>query len=434
MGGHGLGRLEDGLVVLVPHVLPGETVLVQSLKIKKSYQKARLIDVIEPSPYRVSPPCPYFSRCGGCDFQHINNEMQAELKNEVLLEHLLRSRVLADDEQYRIEAPGKAENHFGYRQRIRFHVDKNGVPGFRRYHSHDIEPVTTCLLAVPELNTVFSQCLDEDSFYRLIEYHSSQIELQFSSCDNSVVVFIHMDRKPRPSEEKLAGKLAGKLPAVKAVILVGVGFQPVVVARSEMNSPAGVLIGFEQPLPSDDRLHMHFEAGGFCQVNQEQNTALIDCLMAWADLSEKERVLDLFCGMGNFTLPMAKQAFHATGMDLKRSSIRSAIKNAEENTISNCHFEQKSALDGIRSLVVDGQKFDLVLLDPPRQGCSDVIPYIAQTEAARIIYISCDPATLSRDLLLLKEEGYTIERVKMFDMFPQTHHMETMVKLKMSKK
>lgn len=432
MGGHGLGRLEDGLVVLVPHVLPGETVLVQPVKKRKSYLHARLVDVLEPSADRVSPPCSYFGRCGGCDFQHINNEIQAELKNEVLCEHLQRSRVLSASEIDRILPPGKPRNHFGYRQRIRFHIDKNGVPGYRRYHSHSIEPVKSCLLAVPELNAVFSRYIGEDSFHQLIQKHVSQIELQYSACDNSVVVFVHMDRKPRSSQEKLAQRLAGKLLYVKAVILVGPGCQPVIAGSSKTKSPSVVHIGFEQPVPDNHLLHMHFEAGGFCQVNQEQNTALINCLMEWAELSEKERVLDLFCGMGNFTLPMAKQAFHATGMDIKRSSIRSARNNAAENHIPNCVFDQKSALEGIRSLVTDRQKFDLVLLDPPRQGCADVIPYIAKTGAGQIIYISCDPATLSRDLLLLKEEGYAIERIKMFDMFPQTHHMETMVRLQMS--
>jgi len=432
MGGLGLGRLEDGLVVLVPHVLQGETVLVHPLKKKKNYLHARLLEVLEPSADRVSPPCRYFGRCGGCDFQHINNEIQAEVKNKILIEHMVRSGVLSSDDKNILFPPSQPQNYLGYRQRIRLHVDKKGVPGYHQYHSHTLEPVTSCLLAVSQLNDIFSQCLKGDLFFQLIQRHTIQIELQYSAYDNTVVLFVHKERKPSQSDRHSADQLVAELHSLKAIIFTSPGSQPETVSGKKEGSSSAVQLGFDQPLPDGETLKLQFEAGGFCQVNQEQNTELINHLLDWAELSGKERVLDLFCGMGNFTLPLARKAGSATGLDLKRSSIRSARKNAENNHVFNCEFGQKTALKGIRNIVSDREQFDLVLLDPPRQGCADVIPYLPETGAKIVMYISCDPATLSRDLLLLKEHGYVVDKMKMIDMFPQTHHMETMVRLKCS--
>lgn len=430
MGGLGLGRLEDGLVVLVPHVLPGETVLVYPLKKKKNYLHARLHDVLEPSPDRVSPPCRYFGRCGGCDFQHINNEMQVKVKNDILVEHMVRSGVLPPAVKKILLPPDQPQSYLGYRQRIRLHVGKNGVPGYHQYHSHTLEPVTSCPLAVSQLNDIFSQCLKGNLFLQLIQRHTTQIELQYSAYDNTVVLFIHRERKPSKSDRRVAEQLAAELHSLKAIIYTSPGSQPEIVSREKEGLPSFVQLGFDQPLPDGETLKLQFEAGGFCQVNQEQNTELIIHLLDWAKLSGKERVLDLFCGMGNFTLPLTRRAASATGLDLKRSSIRSARKNAENNHVFNCEFGQETALQGIKNIVEDGEQFDFVLLDPPRQGCADVIPYLPETGAKVVMYISCDPATLSRDLLLLKEHGYMVDKMKMIDMFPQTHHMETMVSLK----
>jgi 23S rRNA (uracil1939-C5)-methyltransferase len=430
MGGRGLGRLEDGLVVLVPHVLPGETVLVQPLKKKKNYLQARLLEVLEPSSDRVSSPCRYFGRCGGCDFQHINNEIQAEVKNKILIEHMVRAGVLPPDDKNILLPPGQPQNYLGYRQRIRLHVGKKSVPGYHQYHSHTLEPVTSCLLAVSQLNDILSQCLTSNLFFQLIQRHTIQIELQYSAYDNTVVLFVHKERKPSQSDRHSADQLVAELHSLKAIIFTSLGSQPETVSGKKGGASSAVQLGFDQPLPDGETLKLQFEAGGFCQVNQEQNTELINYLLDWAELSGKERVLDLFCGMGNFTLPLARKAGSATGLDLKRSSIRSARKNAENNHVFNCEFGQETARKGIRNIVADGEPFDLVLLDPPRQGCTDVIPYLPETGAKIVMYISCDPATLSRDLLLLKKHGYVVDKMKMIDMFPQTHHMETMVRLR----
>ena len=164
-------------------------------------------------------------------------------------------------------------------------------------------------------------------------------------------------------------------------------------------------------------------------MNLEQNQNMIHRVLEWAALEGGERVLDLYCGMGNFSLPLAGVAGEVVGMDAHGASIRSAGRNAHLNNMRNCRFEKSSALAGAKRLAAGKAAFDLVLLDPPREGCAKILPYIPQLGAERLIYISCDPATLARDLLRLVEYGYAITRLALVDMFPQTHHMEVMALL-----
>jgi 23S rRNA (uracil1939-C5)-methyltransferase len=171
------------------------------------------------------------------------------------------------------------------------------------------------------------------------------------------------------------------------------------------------------------------EPGGFYQVNQEQNEQLITLLLDWAAVGREQRVLDLFCGVGNFSLPLARKASQVTGMDLQGSAIRSAKRNASLNMLDNVDFTKMDAAAGARFLAGQGEHFDLLLLDPPRTGCREVLPQVAALAPETIIYISCDPATLARDLGDLLALGYGIKKMRLFDMFPQTSHLETMVLL-----
>ena len=430
MGGMGLGHLDDGIVVLVPHALPGETVVVSPVKRKKNYLTARVADVIEPSAFRATPPCPYYGRCGGCDLQHVLQEKQIDIKNDILLEHMIRSRVISTDNSQLLLPPAQPGAYLGYRQRIRLHVDKLGNIGYHHFHSHEVVPIEECLLAAPKINEVLSNCLRQNQFNDLLNRPITGVEFQYSELDDQVVLLLHMKSKLRTADIRIAKQLVKETVGISAIVFFPKGFQAYTVSSEKKSSAQVIQLGFSQPVHDNEHLQMHFEAGGFCQVNQDQNSVLISLLMNWVTLSHDDRVLDLFCGMGNFSLPLAKMAREVVGVDLKRSSIRSAKKNAEDNNIFNCNFEQKSAGDAMAECVTAKEQFDLILLDPPRQGCAEVISSLAETGAEQIIYISCDPATLSRDLLLMKEQRYEIEKMQMIDMFPQTHHMETIVKLK----
>ncbi|MBU4262279.1 MAG: 23S rRNA (uracil(1939)-C(5))-methyltransferase RlmD [Proteobacteria bacterium] len=428
IGGNGLSRLADGKVVLVPYVLPGEEVEIRPIIKKKNYVEARAVKILQPSADRVDPPCPYFSQCGGCDFLHVRFAKQADLKNQILHEQLERSGLKQDSRSFLLP-PLPAPKGFHYRQRIRLHVGKDGELGFHRCQSHEVIPISACLLARQQLNDVLGYLINKSPFAMLAGLATS-VELLLSPAEELVVILMHLSRKQRPAERKLLEELAGGHCSIKNVIVTATGSGVADVLPGNKTGNEQPLLSFSHSLPNGESLRMTIEPGGFCQVNSDQNEKLIALVMEWAKLEIGCKVLDLFSGMGNFSLPLAWQAQSVVGMDLQRSAIRSAKRNAEINGIENSTFSQSSALEGAKSLAAGGEKFDIALLDPPRQGCAEVIPYLPKLGIGQVIYISCDPATLCRDLVLLEREGYVVEKMKMVDMFPQTHHLETIVSLR----
>jgi len=396
---------------------------------KKKYIHGSLVEVLEPSPDRTTPPCPYYGSCGGCDLQHIKTEKQTDLKNDMLREHMIRSGIISAKDSYLLHPPIPPEKSFGYRQRIRLHVDDSGRLGYHYHHSHETTPVGSCLLAVPRINDVLAKVLKTDQLTHLVQQKITNIEFQYSQFDDQVVLLCTAQKKQRAADIQAAQQLVDHIEGIKALIFTPKGFQTQAVTAGDRLFSEGVQLGCIQDTGEDIPLRLQFEAGGFCQVNQDQNAQLIALLMQWTALSGKERVLDLYCGMGNFSLALAQKGGEVVGVDLKRASIRSAKKNAAANHIAHCHFIQKSAGEAIKEYANAEEQFDLVLLDPPRQGCKEVIPYLPDIGAQYVVYISCDPATLSRDLSLIKEYGYRIMKMQMIDMFPQTHHMETIVEL-----
>jgi len=428
IGGNGLGRLPDGKVVLVPYVLPGDEVEVRPISKKKNYVEARVVKILQPSADRVIPPCPYFPQCGGCDFQHISSESQADLKNRILLEQLERSCLKQDSKSF-LRPPLPSSEAFHYRQRIRLHVGKDGELGFYRNQSHEVKPISACLLARPQLNDVLHYLINKSPFAKVAALTTS-VELLLSPAEDLVVILMHMSRRPRPAERKILEELAAGSRNIKYVVVAAAGSGIADIFPGNKAGDGQPLLFFFHALPDGDSIRMTIEPGGFCQVNSDQNDNLVALVIEWAKLDLRHKILDLFCGMGNFSLPLARQVKSVIGMDLQRSAIRSAKRNAEINGIVNCTFSQNSAVAGAKSLAATGGKFDIALLDPPRQGCAEVIPYLSQIGVAQIIYISCDPATLCRDLILLEGEGYEVGKMKMVDMFPQTHHLETIVTLR----
>ncbi|MFP3983643.1 MAG: 23S rRNA (uracil(1939)-C(5))-methyltransferase RlmD [Desulfurivibrionaceae bacterium] len=432
-GGYGLGRLPDGIVVLVPRVLPGEEVRVRPVRRRKNYIEARLIEVIRPSSLRVEPDCPYYGRCGGCDFQHLGMEDQLRFKSGILREQLLRFDVVPDEGALSAiwSEPLPSSNAFGYRQRIRLQVNADGRPGYFQFRSHTVEPIKSCLLARPEINSVLQQVMSLASMKHLFKYCRA-VEFFLSPEDGRVILYLHFTRKPRPADYDSARTVQQDIAAVKGLVMEVEGYGVFLVSpqREETSTENGLEIRMTLPAEATGReISLCCEPGGFYQVNQETNEQLIKTVLEWAAVSGKDRVLDLFCGMGNFSLPLALHAGEVVGLDLQRAAIRSATGNAASAGLVNCRFEKSAARVGAAHLAASGEYFDLVLLDPPRQGCSDVISYIPKLGAARILYVSCDPATLARDLAALIRTGYNLSRIQPVDMFPQTHHMETVALL-----
>lgn len=433
-GGLGLARLSDGQTLFVAGTLPGERVRARIVRRHKHYNEARLVEVVTPAVERREPPCPHFGACGGCDLQHADYAAQLRIKETILRELLERGGISEAGEVFPLTVAASPQE-FGYRQRIRLQVAPDGRPGFHRHHSHEVVTVRNCPLAAPIINEVVAGLEREPAARQLLD-HATAVEVILSPDEGRVVLLLHTTRQIRAADRQHAAELCSRLNVLKG-LLFAVPERALGPAITEDSGSVGtsdfspLAIRFTIPAAiAGQPLTLAVESGGFSQVNPQQNERMIATLLAWLALSGSEAVLDLFCGMGNFSLPLAVRAQKVVGMDLQGAAIRSARRNAEVNNRDNCRFEKCGAEEGAQRLAAAGEKFDVVLLDPPRAGCKEVIPHLARFGVGRLVYISCDPATLTRDLGLLLAQGYAIERMQLIDMFPQTHHLETMVLLR----
>lgn len=434
-GGYGLAHLPSGQIVLVRHVLPGEIVTVTTEKTKKNYIQGEVRQIIAPHPARRIPPCPYAGRCGGCDLQHCDYPGQPAIKKGIIEDLLLRSTREEMKEAVRLLAdPIPAPAEFGYRQRIRLQVDSHGALGFHRFQSHSVIPIDRCLLARSEENSTIAALRCHPDGRRLTG-NATEVELQENPASGKTVVVFKTVRKPRPADLQSAERFCREFPAIERVFLAGDSFP--------LMGPYGYLAGGPEKTdganslavsyPARAGLYRQFvlswEAGGFCQVNLGQNINLIATVLDFCRIGPTDRVLDLYCGMGNFAIPLAMQAKEVLGFEGQGSAIRSGVRNGAAAGLANVRFRKSPIHEACAELVAGGEQFDCVVIDPPRQGAPELAAALAALSRDRLIYISCDPATLCRDLGDLCDQGFSIGKIQPVDMFPQTHHIETVVLL-----
>ena len=243
-------------------------------------------------------------------------------------------------------------------------------------------------------------------------------------------MLLHFRRKPRPRDSFLASNLVNDIAGLSTILMQVEGYglydpldQSFVSKPPQLSQT--ISIG---SLQADIKLT--WEAGGFCQVNLAQNKNLINLVVDMVKAGPHNRILDLYCGYGNFSLPVAQLAGKVVGIDSQNGAIRSAKRNAERNGIHNCYFEKNKVATGVRNLIDAGKTFDTIILDPPRQGAADIVSMLPGLGAEQVIYISCNPATLARDLAILCRQEYTLSYLVPVDMFPHTHHMESVALLK----
>jgi len=426
-GGLGLGQLSDGRLAMVRQALPGEEVVISTEEEKKSYLVGNVVSITNPSPFRVDPPCPYYAACGGCDLQHAAYEEQLRIKRDILVDLLTRQNTLNDsDLSCPVAATLPSPQLSGYRQRIRLWIKDGAVPGFRQRRSHNIVGVRRCLIAQEELNQCLVALLDHPLSTKLF-CNTSELELLYNPLSAQVTALFHLARKPRPADSMVATELTENLKTLERIFFTGQQF-PITAA-----APAGCdnLFGFRcEPIGTIPQpFSMHWEVGGFCQVNLGQNIQLIRIACEYAAITRDETVLDLFCGSGNFSIPLAATARSVVGIEGQGSAIRSAKANSRNAGLTNTTFYKKPIHAACEQLVEKGESFDCLVIDPPRQGIPGLARHLHDLCRNRMVYISCDPATLSRDLGDLAATGFHITRIQPVDMFPQTHHIETVVLL-----
>ncbi len=411
-GGSGLGRT-DGKVVFIPFTLPGEVIEARIQESKKHYDKGLIVRILAPSPGRTPAPCPHFGRCGGCQWQHIAYQDQLLFKEDIFRETLARIVHVAGEKILPILPSPEA---FGYRNRVRLHV-KGGRIGFFAAHSYEIVEIEECKIAHYLINRIIKDIKDALPLSSLQKL--AGIEIIVSPEEVQGVLILHTARPLSQAARDAVLLQAGKIPHIKKAVFQG---RPGLSGQGDRTAQESLKFSVRE----GGGLTYFLFPGVFAQVNTAQNDTLITKVMEWAGVSSDHKALDLFCGMGNFTLPLAGKAKEVTGIEAHPLSVKNAIFNKTVNRLDNITFLQEEVAAGIDMLIREKQCFDLILLDPPRQGCRDIIKRLPFLKPSRILYISCDPATLARDINYLQAEGFDLVRSQPLDMFPQTYHIESL--------
>lgn len=416
-GGYGLARDDTGQVILLHNALPGEKVRYRITDRRKKTLFGQAEPVGGAHACRIAPPCPYYGRCGGCNLQHCSYEEQLKIKTQIVTELF----------QGLFKNIGKctpSPEKFGYRQRIRLQLNENAV-GFLRFRSAEIVPITTCLLAHPLINAALESLLQSESF-PILSAFSQEMELLYNPGTNSVTLLFHCKRRPRPAEHKKADEIVRTIDGVERIFFIGSDFS--LEGPCTDNTAASKTKQLSYNIlntTAQKTLRLSWEVGGFCQVNLRQNENLIGYVLQHCQDVSGLQILDLFCGMGNFSIPLAQRAYSVIGVEGQGAAIRAARQNCSEAGLTNAQFIKGSSDAVCRKFIEEKQKFDVTLVDPPRQGLSGLVSDLATLTNRKIIYISCDPATLVRDIINLQQHNFQLVSVQPFDMFPQTHHIET---------
>lgn len=412
-GGSGIGRI-DGKVVFVPFTAPGDTARVRTTLEKKGFSEAELVELLKPSQLRTSPPCPVFGVCGGCHLQHMDYPAQLEWKQKIFAETLKRIGKI----EPAFDPPVGAPKAYGYRSRARFHIEGKRW-GFYELKSHRIVDIVHCPIAEAAINDAFARIKGELSGMMLPVY---SMELGVSRPDTVAAVFHVFEDKG----------------ADWAKALEGTGLKGFEVWLSHDRKGKGKKIfSHGDPALGFSAGGLRFEAGAsvFSQVNRDGNESLVKKALEYASIRGTENILDLFAGVGNFTLPLAMRTTGpVNGIEWSGEAVKQADANARANGAANAHFHRGDALNWLllNRNRLEKERVDMVVLDPPRGGDPELADALKWLRPGRIIYISCSPPTLARDLSALAGSGYRPMRAGLIDMFPQTYHIEAAVSLELA--
>jgi 23S rRNA (uracil1939-C5)-methyltransferase len=395
-GPFAVGRL-DGKAVMVPNAAPGDLLEVTVVQERAGYLVARAEQVLKGGAARRTPPCPYLPRCGGCDWQQIAYSAQTRYKAEVIAATLNHALGLQLNPANLIE-PAPAE--FGYRARIRFQTGRGGRLGFYEAGSRRLVEVEHCMVADAEIRM-------PHEFGAEIECE----EIEVVADRGREVLVAHLARAPQASVLERARRLVERDARIAGAVLRSARAREVV---GEVSIAVALEPGLE----------LEVDADLFSQVNRAQNLKLVAAVMEMAGAQAGARVLDLFCGAGNFSLPAARRGAAVMGVDAEALAVAAAARNAERLGLKRAEFAAMEAAELTRFLLRARYRADVVIMDPPRSGARELIEPLLRMRAARVIYVSCDVSTLARDLHALCAGGYRIAALRAFDFFPNTHHAE----------
>ncbi|PYM61163.1 MAG: 23S rRNA (uracil(1939)-C(5))-methyltransferase RlmD [Candidatus Rokuibacteriota bacterium] len=437
--GEGVGRTE-GFVVFVPGGVPGDRVDVRLREVRPRFARGTIEAVREPSPLRVEPPCPYFGRCGGCRLQHVRYEAQLEFKQRQVADCLTRLGSLGPAADLPLFPIIGAPEVYGYRNKMEFtfaEVDGQPVVGLHEAERYDaILDVERCLLQSDALNAILGEVRGfvRERGWSVYRQESEEGLLRFlmlreGKATGEVMVNLVTAAPDVPTARALADRLRARCPQVTSVVL---NVNP---------KKAAVAVGVEEhPIAGEETirerlgaLEFSISANSFFQTNTRQAERLFGIVTDYAALSGPETVLDLYSGTGAISLLLARRARHVYGVELVTAAIEDAARNARANGITNCTFLPGEVRHVLPELVRQGIHADVVVADPPRAGFHPkALRGLVALAAPRLVYVSCNPATLARDLQTLVGGGYRLTAVQPIDMFPHTPHIEVVARLERS--
>ena len=428
--GSGVGRTDDGIAVFVPLSAVGDELEVRILKVKKTYAFGKIENIIKPSESRIEADCPYFSKCGGCVWRHISYESELEIKNQRVIDAVERIGGISGVDFKPIISN---ENTLRYRNKAQFPIGKdnneNTLIGFYAFHSHRIIDCCDCALQ-PEIFTKVVSIVR--SFIELTnaDIYNEQtgkgrlrhLYMRMGEITNELMVCLVVNGNGLKQEDVLVKMLREALPNLKSVIINS--------NREKTNVILGpknrVAYGSDHITDILCGLKFKISPFSFWQVNRAQAEKLYSKAKEYANLKSDEILLDLYCGTGTIGLTMADSCKKLVGVEIVEDAIKDANENAIVNGINNAEFICADAAKAAEKLRNDGLKPDVIILDPPRKGCGEeLINTIFEMSPKRIVYVSCDPATLARDLKLLQVGGYEAKEITPCDMFSRTAHVES---------
>jgi 23S rRNA (uracil1939-C5)-methyltransferase len=418
--GRGLSR-HNGRVVFVDGALPGETVRAEFTSARGSYAEAKTVEVLVAAAERITPVCPHFANCGGCSLQHYASSAQLAFKEEVLHERLTHAVGLND---YR-RLPAISGAELGYRRKARLAVryvakKERVLVGFRERHSAFITDMDSCAVLEPEvagLLPLLSALIGRMHCREQLPQVEVAIGDAQPGANSCALVFRHLQALDRHDLDQLL--------AFGTEHALDIYLQPRGTETVHRILPTAGEERLFYTLP-DFGLRLAFHPMDFTQVNAGINRMMVQRAVELLEVQAGDRVLDLFCGLGNFTLPLATRALEVLGVEGAAAMVERGSENAQRNSITNARFIKADLTLPPEHHAWLKQGFDKVLLDPPRSGALEVLPAVIAARPARIVYVSCNPATLARDAAFLAEQGYELAAAGAMDMFPHTSHVEAM--------
>lgn len=429
--GRGIAAV-NGKTVFVSGALANETVTARYTQVRKDFDVARMVTVEQASEFRVEPACQYFSRCGGCTLQHLDYAQQTKLK-QGQLQHQLQQLSPAQTPQL-VNVIQAAPYHYRHRVRLSVVANKQQCQvGFKRSGSHQLVAVDSCELVSPALNQLIPRIANITSNLAVRSAVQS-VEL-IEDSQGKLAALLVSKKRLGDADRQLLRQFAGEYLSILHInepTVAGNNVSEPKCGTDTGNRGAHAVSEMSQLHPSaqqvqlqytllDEAITLNFLPGDFTQVNPAVNEQMVATALAWLNPGRDDRVLDLFCGIGNFSLPLALRAGEVIGIELSDQMVNKAQLNAQLNGIENLHFTARDLMNPELQMT---ERADKVLIDPPRAGAENVVKQLSVWGVSEIVYISCNPATFFRDAQILLEQGYRLEKLGLLDMFPQTAHSE----------